>query len=84
MKKLTFLLIATLLLTIINNGRAQVVTKYGDNLSTLNGIIKAYYDVVIVKKGGKIFYERDSLLHWPNAKVGAVELSKPAKPYFIM
>src|ERR1700759_4630750 len=49
---------------------AQIITKYGDNVSTLDGIIKAYYDVVSVPKGGKVYYERDSLLHWPGAMVG--------------
>jgi hypothetical protein len=55
---------------------AQVTTKYGDNVSTLDGIIKAYYDVVTVKKGEKVSYERDSLLHIADAHVGAAGPNK--------
>jgi len=61
---------------------AQVITKYSDNVSTLNGIMKAYYDVVTVKKGGKVYYERDSLLHWPGAVVGSAGVGKSGKPVF--
>ena len=82
MKKLRLLLTAALFLTVIHNSHAQVFTKYGDNVSTLDGIIKAYYDVVTVEKGGKVFYERDSLLHWPNANVGLAGLSKAGKAVF--
>jgi len=64
------------------SSKAQVITKYGDNVSTLDGIMKAYYDVVTVKKGGKVFYERDSLIHWPNVNVGSAGISKSGKPYF--
>lgn len=78
MNKLT-LLLAALLTLFINRSIAQVITKYGDNVSTLDGIMKAYYDVVTVEKGGKVYYERDSLLHWPNAKVGSVGISKTGK-----
>lgn len=49
---------------------AQEKTIYGDDVSTIDGIMQAYYDVVSVKKGEKVIYERDSLLHIPNALVG--------------
>ena len=62
--------------------KAQVIDKYGDNLSTLNGIMKAYYDVVTVKKGGKISYERDSLQHLPDVRVGWVTHEQRFKPGF--
>src|ERR1700709_2797249 len=78
MKKTALLLI--LLAAILQTAKAQVTTKYGDNVSTLDGIMKAYYDVVTVKKGGKVSFERDSLLHWPDARVGAVNISKNGKP----
>ena len=78
MRKLSLLL--TLLLIINHNSSAQIITKYGDDVSTLNGIIKTYYDVVTVKKGGKVFFERDSLIHWPGVLVGAVSVSKSGKP----
>lgn len=49
---------------------AQVKTTFGDEVGTLDGIMKAYYAVVTVKKGEKVSYERDSLLHVPNAMAG--------------
>jgi len=58
----------------------QVTTKYGDNVSTLDGIMKAYYAVVTVKKDEKVSYERDSLLHISNAGVGMVHINKNGKP----
>ena len=58
---------------------AQQKTAYGDEVGTLDGIIKAYYDVVTVKKGEKVSYERDSLLHVVNASVGMVEKGKDGK-----
>ncbi|HTK20860.1 MAG TPA: hypothetical protein VL442_15155 [Mucilaginibacter sp.] len=80
MKKISILtLLFTCILTALH---AQVTTKYGDNVSTLNGIIKAYYDVVTVKKGEKPSYERDSLLHWPGALVGSAGKGKNGKPVF--
>jgi len=82
MKKITLLLTIALILFINLPTYAQVITKYGDNVSTLNGIMKAYYDVVTVKKGGKVYYERDSLIHWPNVSVGSSGISKSGKPYF--
>ena len=54
----------------------QQKTVYGDEVGTLDGIMKAYYDVVTVKKGEKVSYERDSLLHVPNALVGMVQYNK--------
>jgi hypothetical protein len=57
----------------------QVKTSFGDEVATLDGIIKAYYDVVTVKKGEKVSYERDSLLHVPNAAVGMAQMGKDGK-----
>jgi len=58
---------------------AQVTTKFGDVVSTLDGILKAYYDVVTVKKGEKVSYQRDSCLHIKNAGVGILETGKDGK-----
>lgn len=58
---------------------SQVKTPFGDEVGTLDGIIKAYYDVVTVKKGEKVSYERDSLLHVPNALVGMAQAGKDGK-----
>ncbi len=79
MKKLKYYLIALVLVSICCGAHAQVVTTYGDNLSTLNGIIKAYYDVVTVEKGQKPSYQRDSMLHVPNVNVGWATRSKDGK-----
>jgi hypothetical protein len=76
------LLIITLLSLGIAELQAQTTTKFGDNVSTLDGIIKAYYDVVTVEKGAKASYERDSLLHWPNVNVGSAGLDKSGKLRF--
>jgi len=81
MKKIILLLLMlTYMLPMLH--AQQVATKYGDNVGTLDGIIKAYYDVVTVKKGEKPSYERDSLLHWPGAMVGSTGVGKNGKPVF--
>jgi len=80
MKKAALLLCALFLLSTGFHASAQVTTKYGDNVSTLDGIIKAFYDVVSVKKGGKVYFERDSLLHWKDVRVGGVSMNKDGKP----
>jgi hypothetical protein len=79
MKKLRSLLIALAHVSICYSAHAQVITKYGDNIGTLDGIIKAYYDVVTVKKGEKPSYQRDSTLHVPNVNVGWATRSKDGK-----
>nr|WP_294943605.1 hypothetical protein [uncultured Mucilaginibacter sp.] len=81
MKKIFFLLlfIAT---AFIRPASAQVLTKYGDNVSTLDGIMKAYYDVVTVKKGDKPSYQRDSSLHIPDPRCGAVRTKKDGSKVF--
>ncbi|MEO7306457.1 MAG: hypothetical protein ABIR78_15320 [Ferruginibacter sp.] len=58
---------------------AQQRTSFGDEVGTLDGIIKAYYDVVTVKKGEKVSYTRDSLLHVPNPSVGMAQKDKNGK-----
>lgn len=58
---------------------AQTTIKFGDDVGTLNGIIKAYYEVVSVKQGEKPSYERDSLLHIPNAQIGFSSVGKDGK-----
>jgi hypothetical protein len=82
MKKVKLLVVLILAAGGWQTAHAQTTTKYGDNVSTLDGIIKAYYDVVTVEKGGKTSYERDSLIHWPNVNVGSAGLNKNGKPAF--
>jgi hypothetical protein len=83
MKKITLLSFLFLVIAVAgNNCVAQIVTKYGDNVSTLDGIMKAYYDVVTVKIGEKPSYERDSLLHYGNVQVGWAVKSKTGKKTF--
>ncbi|MEO7214086.1 hypothetical protein [Mucilaginibacter sp.] len=75
MKKIFFLLLfITAALT--RPLSAQVLTKYGDNVGTLDGMMKAYYDVVTVKKGEMPSYQRDSCLHIPDPRVGYVMQKK--------
>ncbi|MBS1734809.1 MAG: hypothetical protein JST02_16070 [Bacteroidetes bacterium] len=69
---ITFLLLQSAL-------QAQVKTSFGDEVGTLDGIIKAYYDVVTVKKGEKVSYQRDSCLHVPNPSVGMARKGKDGK-----
>ena len=42
MKKAAFLTSLALIILINYNCRAQVIDQYGDNVGTLNGIMKAY------------------------------------------
>ncbi len=58
----------------------HVLTKFGDDVGTLDGIIKAYYDVVSVKKGEKVSYERDSLLHIAGVKIGSAGIDAKGSP----
>lgn len=58
---------------------AQQKTPFGDEVGTLDGIIKAYYETVTVKKGEKISFVRDSFLHAPNALVGMARKDKSGK-----
>jgi hypothetical protein len=77
MKINIFFIIAGVCLQVLCfTAQAQTITKYGDDVSTLDGIIKAYYGVVSVKKGEAVSYERDSLLHVPQAKVGIVQMEQ--------
>ena len=80
MKKTSATILAIFFAMLGFNASAQITTKYGDNVSTLDGIIKAFYDVVSVKKGGKVYFERDSLLHWKDVRVGGVSVNKNGKP----
>ena len=84
MKKfIVVLLAATTVILVGNQTYAQqhhVLTKFGDDVGTLDGIIKAYYDVVSVKKGEKVSYERDSLLHIANVRVGSAGLDAKGTP----
>lgn len=77
MKRVLFLLITGLF--VATSIHAQQKTAFGDEVGTLDGIIKAYYDVVTVKKGEKVSYTRDSLLHSSNALVGMARRDKNGK-----
>lgn len=60
MKKIIVVLLAAALVTSVKNQvlaqQHHILTKFGDDVGTLDGIIKAYYDVVTVKKGEKVSY----------------------------
>jgi len=72
-----FLLVAILFIETIAS--AQQKTAFGDDVGTLDGIIKAYYEVVSVKLGEKINFQRDSLLHSPTALIGLPSGNKDGK-----
>ena len=73
------LILAVLFFLMQNAVYAQQKTAVGDEVGTLDGIIKAFYDVVTVKKGDKISFGRDSLLHVPEAIVGITKKGKDGK-----
>ncbi|RYU90116.1 hypothetical protein EWM62_11275 [Mucilaginibacter terrigena] len=77
-----YLTLLLVIATFAQTASAQITTKYGDNVSTLDGIIKAFYDVVTVKKGEMPSFERDSLLHIAGAKVGSAGVDKQGKQHF--
>ena len=72
-----FLLVAIFFIESIAS--AQQKTAFGDDVGTLDGIIKAYYEVVSVKIGEKISFQRDSLLHTLNALIGLPSRNKDGK-----
>src|SRR5579872_3956989 len=79
MKKFIVVLLAAAAVILVGNQtyaqQRRLLTKYGDDVGTLDGIIKAYYDVVTVKKGEKVSYERDSLLHIAGVRVGSAGIA---------
>lgn len=84
MKKTVLTLITCVIaMSVTMKAQAQnqhVLTKFGDDVGTLDGIIKAYYDVVSIKKGEKVNYERDSLLHIPGVRVGSAGIDAKGAP----
>lgn len=83
MRKWLFFLACVLIALTSGRVKAQtqtVLTKFGDNVGTLDGIIKAYYDVVSVKKGEKVSYERDSLLHIAGVRVASAGVDAKGAP----
>lgn len=76
MNKALFIFFLFITGTFTHPAFAQVLTQYGDNVGTLDGIMKAYYDVVTIKKGEKPSYARDSSLHIPDARCGAITTKK--------
>ena len=83
MKRYTLILLtlaAIIFMTVKGDCQTEhVYTKYGDDVGTLDGIIKAYYDVVSVKKGEKVSFERDSLLHIDGVRVGSAGIDPKGK-----
>jgi hypothetical protein len=83
-KKLIMIVLSCLVVISVSNRtfaqQEHVLTKFGDDVGTLDGILKAYYDVVTVKKGEKVSYERDSLLHIPGVRVGSAGIDAKGSP----
>ena len=54
-------------------------------MATLDGIMKAYYDVVTVKKGEKVSYERDSIFTYCKMhRLVGISREKDGKPNLTM
>ena len=82
-KKWILILSAFLAIVSLNSkthAQERVLTKYGDDVGTLDGIIKAYYNVISIRKGEKINFERDSLLHIPGVRVGSAGIDAKGAP----
>jgi hypothetical protein len=83
-KKLIMTMLACVLVVSVSKTtyaqQQHVLTSFGDDVGTLDGIIKAYYDVVTVKKGEKVSYERDSLLHIQGVRIGSAGIDAKGSP----
>lgn len=72
-----------LLLTIFFNTQfalAQNHKEFKQDVSTIENIIKAYYDVVSGPEGESVNVERDLILHHPNAWVAVAYINSKGKP----
>ena len=56
--------------------RAEFLGGARDDVSTLDGIIKAYYEVVSGPAGEEPDYKRDASLHHPDALISVVSVSE--------
>lgn len=74
----SFFVVALLCLTVFL-GKAQRLTRFGDDVGTLDGILKAYYANTTVKKGQSPSFQRDRLLHFQGALVGGISVSGSGK-----
>ena len=77
--KNNFLLSLAVVMCFSLSAQAQIINKFGDDVTTLDGIMKAFYATTTVKKGELAGYERDSLLHYPGALVGLSGTDKNGK-----
>ena len=84
-KRLTFL---TVFLLFCLTSNAQDATKKDyplkADVETLDGIIKAYYDVISGPAGQPRNWERDKSLHHPNALISVTGKDKNNKPFIIV
>jgi hypothetical protein len=62
-----FVLFLTLIMTPPLPGQAA---PRPEDVATLDGLIKAFYDVVSGPAGGRPDRARDHTLHWPGARIG--------------
>jgi hypothetical protein len=69
MKRTIFKLITILIMTTQNSKAQEIIEKYPleKDVSTIDGIIKAFYEVVSGEAGEKRQWERDLSIHNPNA-----------------
>ena len=80
--KLIKLLTVFLFMCLITNAQESNKKDYPlkEDVETIDGIIKAYYDVVSGAKGESVDVERDISLHHPDAWVSIAYLNREGKP----
>ena len=86
-RNLTYLTgICLLLLFNCGGGEPETPSKYplAEDVSSLDGIIKAYYEVVSAPANKPKQVERDHSLHHPDARVAITGKDEAGKPYIRM
>lgn len=71
---------AVLVAGFLPSGAVQLYAQNGGDVKTLDGIIKAYYEVVSVPAGQPADRARDESLHHPAAMVAITSLDRQGKP----
>ncbi len=74
-----------LFMCLITNAQKTTKKDYPlkEDVETIDGIIKAYYDVISGPAGQPRDWERDLSLHHPNALISVTGMDKNNKPYII-
>ncbi|MFD0861475.1 hypothetical protein ACFQ1M_04600 [Sungkyunkwania multivorans] len=85
-KNLLKLLALSLFLCFATNAQESNKNKYPlkEDVTTIDGIIKAYYDVISGPAGAPRNWERDKSLHHPNALISVTGKDKDNKPFIMV